>query len=107
MRVKATVVKKYQKKMLAVLNGDDEHCIKNSEDLNCNVAYFSLSEDNDFIKKLCAEGKTVAVYENGYITIKKGEWKTERASHVPLTLEEKLNYDSKCTCRHGKLFMGI
>jgi cyanophycin synthetase len=34
--------------------------------------------------------KTVAVYENGYITIKKGEWKIriERASHVPLTLEE-------------------
>jgi cyanophycin synthetase len=49
---------------------------KIGEDLNCNVAYFSLSEDNDFIKKLCAEGKTVAVYENGYITIKKGEWKT-------------------------------
>jgi cyanophycin synthetase len=49
-----------------------------------------LSEDNDFIKKLCRR-KTVAVYENGYITIKKGEWKIriERASHVPLTLGGK------------------
>ncbi|MFV8364624.1 cyanophycin synthetase [Flavobacterium sp. ZT3P35] len=93
-RVKATVVKSIKKNGWAVLNGDDEHCIKIGQDLNCNVAYFSLSEDNDFIKKLCAEGKTVAVYENGYITIKKGEWKIriERASHVPLTLGGKAKF---------------
>jgi cyanophycin synthetase len=93
-RVKATVVKSIKKSGWAVLNGDDEHCIKLGQDLNCNVAYFSLSEDSDFIKKLCAEGKTVAVYENGYITIKKGEWKIriERATHVPLTLGGKAKF---------------
>ena len=93
-RVKATVVKSIKKNGWAVLNGDDEHCIKLGKDLNCNVAYFSLSEDSDFIKKLCAEGKTVAVYENGYITIKKGEWKIriERATHVPLTLGGKAKF---------------
>lgn len=93
-RVKATVVKSIKKNGWAVLNGDDEQCIKLGQDLNCNVAYFSLSEDSDFIKKLCAEGKTVAVYENGYITIKKGEWKIriERATHVPLTLGGKAKF---------------
>ncbi|MFV5699813.1 cyanophycin synthetase [Flavobacterium sp. ZT3R17] len=93
-RVKATVVKSIKKDGWAVLNGDDEHCIKIGQDLNCNVAYFSLSEDSDFIKKLCAEGKTVAVYENGFITIKKGEWKIriERATHVPLTLGGKAKF---------------
>ncbi|MDI6034745.1 cyanophycin synthetase [Flavobacterium sp. LB2P84] len=93
-RVKATVVKSIKKNGWAVLNGDDEHCIKIGQDLNCNVAYFSLSEDSDFIKKLSAEGKTVAVYENGYITIKKGEWKIriERATHVPLTLGGKAKF---------------
>lgn len=93
-RVKATVVKSIKKNGWAVLNGDDEHCIKIGQDLNCNVAYFSLSEDNEFIKKLCADGKTVAVYENGYITIKKGEWKIriERATHVPLTLGGKAKF---------------
>ena len=93
-RVKATVVKSIKKNGWAVLNGDDEHCIKIGQDLNCNVAYFSLSEDNEFIKKLCAEGKTVAVYENGYITIKKGEWKIriERATLVPLTLGGKAKF---------------
>lgn len=93
-RVKATVVKSIKKNGWAVLNGDDEHCVKIGQDLNCNVAYFSLSEDTDFIKKLCAEGKTVAVYENGFITIKKGEWKIriERATHVPLTLGGKAKF---------------
>ncbi|MFV8270105.1 cyanophycin synthetase [Flavobacterium sp. GT2N3] len=93
-RVKATVVKSIKKNGWAVLNGDDEHCVKIGQDLSCNVAYFSLSEDSDFIKKLCAEGKTVAVYENGYITIKKGEWKIriERATHVPLTLGGKAKF---------------
>lgn len=93
-RVKATVVKSIKKDGWAVLNGDDEHCVKIGQDLNCNVAYFSLSEDSDFVKKLCAEGKTVAVYENGYITIKKGEWKIriERATHVPLTLGGKAKF---------------
>jgi cyanophycin synthetase len=93
-RVKATVVKSIKKDGWAVLNGDDEHCVKIGQDLNCNVAYFSLNEDSDFIKKLCAEGKTVAVYENGFITIKKGEWKIriERATHVPLTLGGKAKF---------------
>lgn len=93
-KVKATVVKSIKKNGWAVLNGDDKHCVKIGQELNCNVAYFSLSEDSDFIKKLCAEGKTVAVYENGYITIKKGEWKIriERATHVPLTLGGKAKF---------------
>jgi cyanophycin synthetase len=58
------------------------------------VAYFSLDEESPFIKKLSAEGKIVAVYENGFITIKKGEWKIriERATHVPLTLGGKAKF---------------
>jgi cyanophycin synthetase len=56
------------------------------------VAYFSLDEESPFIKS--AEGKIVAVYENGFITIKKGEWKIriERATHVPLTLGGKAKF---------------
>jgi cyanophycin synthetase len=93
-RVKSTVVKSIKKDGWAILNADDEHCIKIGSELSCNVAYFSLTEENPLIKKLCAEGKTVAVYENGYITIKKGEWKIriERATHVPLTLGGKAKF---------------
>jgi cyanophycin synthetase len=93
-RVKATVAKSVRKSGWAILNADDTHCVKIGGELSCNVAYFSLSEDNPLIKKLCAEGKTVAVYENGFITIKKGEWKIriERATHVPLTLGGKAKF---------------
>jgi cyanophycin synthetase len=93
-RVKSTVVKSIKKDGWAILNADDEQCIKIGTELSCNVAYFSMNEENPLIKKLCSEGKTVAVYENGFITIKKGEWKIriERATHVPLTLGGKAKF---------------
>lgn len=93
-RVKSTVVKSIKKDGWAILNGDDEQCIRIGEDLSCNVAYFSMDEDNPFIKKQSKEGKIVAVYENGFITVKKGEWKirVERATHVPLTLGGKAKF---------------
>ena len=93
-RVKSTVVKSIKKDGWAILNGDDEQCIKIGENLHCNVAYFSMDEDSPFIKKQSKEGKIVAVYENGFITVKKGEWKirVERATHVPLTLGGKAKF---------------
>jgi len=93
-RVKATVVKSVKKDGWAILNADDEQCIKIASELSCNIAYFSLDENNALIQKLGKEGKIVAVYENGFITIKKGEWKirVERATHVPLTLGGKAKF---------------
>ena len=93
-RVKSVVVKSVKKDGWAILNADDEHCIKIGESLDCQVAYFSLNEENLFVKQLSKEGKIVAVYENGFITIKKGEWKirVEKATHVPLTLNGKARF---------------
>ncbi len=93
-RVKSTVAKSVKKDGWAVLNAEDEYCVKIASELSCNVAYFSLNEDNPIIQKLCKEGKIVAVYENGFITIKKGEWKirVERATHVPLTFGGKAKF---------------
>jgi cyanophycin synthetase len=93
-RVKATVVKSIKKDGWAILNADDAYCLKIAKDLTCNVAYFSLDEDSAVVKNLSKEGKTVAVYENGFLTIKKGEWKirVERATLVPLTLGGKAKF---------------
>ncbi len=93
-RVKSVVTRSVKKDGWAVLNAEDEQCVKIGEALDCKVAYFSLDEDNKLIKKLSKEGKIVAVYENGFITIKKGEWKirVERATHVPLTLNGKARF---------------
>ena len=93
-RVKSTVVRSIKKDGWAVLNADDEYCLKIGNELSCNVAYFSMEEDSPVVKKLGKEGKIVAVYENGYITVKKGEWKIriERASIVPLTMGGKAKF---------------
>lgn len=93
-KVKSVVVRSVKKDGWAVLNADDEQCRKIAEDLDCNVAYFSMEEDSPFLKELAKEGRITAVYENGYITIKRGEWKIriEKASHVPLTMGGKARF---------------
>ncbi len=93
-RVKSTVVDSVKKDGWAILNAEDEQSVKLWPTLDCNVAFFSMDEENPLIKTLGREGKTVCVYENGYITIKKGEWKirVERATHVPLTMGGKARF---------------
>ncbi len=93
-RVKSVVVKSVKKEGWAVLNADDENCMKMANDLSCNIAYFSMDETLPIVKKLSKEGKILAVFENGYITIKKGEWKirVEKVSLVPLTFGGKAKY---------------
>src|SRR5690606_41722847 len=59
----------------AVLNADDEECRKIGPSLDCNVAWFSLDEESKFVKNLAKENKVCAVFENGFVTIKKGDWK--------------------------------
>lgn len=93
-RVKSVVVRSVKKDGWAILNADDEQCLKIAKALSCNIAYFAMDEENPVIKKLSKEGKIVAVYENGYITIKKGDWKirVEKALHIPLTLGGKAKF---------------
>jgi cyanophycin synthetase len=93
-RVKSVVVRSVKKDGWAILNAEDEQCLKIANDLNCNIAYFSMDEEHPFVKKLSKEGKIVAVYENGYITIKKCDWKirVEKALHIPLTLGGKAKF---------------
>jgi cyanophycin synthetase len=93
-RVKSTVVKSVKKDGWAILNAEDEQCLKIANELSCNVAYFAMDENNPIVKQFSKEGKIVAVYENGFITIKKGEWKmrVERATHVPLTMGGKARF---------------
>jgi len=93
-RVKRVIPRSVKKDGWAVLNGDDPECIKIGRELECNVAYFSMDEDNPFIKEEAKAGRVTAVYENGFITVKKGEWKIriDKASHIPLTLGGKAKF---------------
>lgn len=93
-RVKSVVVESVKKDGWAVLNGEDDHCLDIARSLSCNVALFSLDENCPALVEHCAEGGIAAIYENGYITIKKGDWKirVERATHIPLTMNGKAKF---------------
>jgi cyanophycin synthetase len=93
-RVKSVVVESVKKDGWAVLNGEDAHCLEIARSLSCNVALFSLDENCPAVVEHCAEGGIAAIYENGYITIKKGDWKirVERATHIPLTMNGKAKF---------------
>ena len=93
-RVKAVVVNSVKKDGWAVLNAEDVNCVEIAKDVDCKVAYFSMNEHCDVIVNHCRTGGIAAIYENGYITIKKGDWKmrVEKATHVPLTLNGKAKF---------------
>lgn len=90
-RVKAVVPETVFPHGYAVLNADDDLVYKMQEDLNCNIALFSMDEKNPRIKKHCAKGGLAAVYENGFISIMKGTWKirVSAVKDIPLTYEGK------------------
>ncbi len=93
-RVKSVVVDSIKKDGWAVLNGEDENCLIIADNLRCNVALFSLDENAPAIVDHCKAGGIAAIYENGFITIKKGDWKfrVERATHIPLTMNGKARF---------------
>ena len=74
-----------------ILNADDDLVYAMRKNLDCNVAFFSMDENNPRIRKHCAEGGYAAVYENGYISILKGTWKirVEKVTDIPITYSGK------------------
>ncbi|RYY60970.1 MAG: cyanophycin synthetase [Chitinophagaceae bacterium] len=75
----------------AILNADDDLVYGMREGLDCNVAFFSMDENNPRIKRHCARGGLATVFENGYISIMKGTWKIRvlPVKDIPLTYEGK------------------
>jgi cyanophycin synthetase len=86
-RVKSVVINSVKKTGWAVLNADNEYCVRIGKKADCNVTYFSRDEKNPVIKAHCKKGGIACVYENGFITILKGDWKirVQRTVLIPLT----------------------
>lgn len=93
-RVKSVVARSIKNDGWAILNADDEYCMKIAQQIDCNIAYFSMDESQPHVKALSKAGSIVAVYENGYVTIKKGDWKIriERVTQIPLTVGGKAKF---------------
>tara|TARA_R110002051_G_scaffold126007_2_gene199329 strand:- start:6343 stop:8910 length:2568 start_codon:yes stop_codon:yes gene_type:complete len=78
----------------AILNADDDLVYNMRRSLDCNVALFSMDEENPRIKALQRIGGITAVYENGFVTICRGEWKMRvmKAEDIPLTYGGKAKF---------------
>jgi cyanophycin synthetase len=90
-KVKAVVAETVFSHGYTILNADDDLVYKMKDGLDCNVALFSMNENNPRIKKHSASGGLSAVFENGYISIMKGTWKIRvlPVKDIPLTYEGK------------------
>ncbi len=75
----------------AMLNADDDKVYEMRSNVKCKVALFSMDENSERIKKHMRQGGLSAIYENGYVTIAKGEWKIRvtKAVNIPLTIDGK------------------
>ncbi|MEO0539331.1 MAG: cyanophycin synthetase [Cyanobacteria bacterium P01_A01_bin.105] len=72
----------------AVLNADDPLVAAMAERVKAQIAYFSMNPHNPLVKHHTEAGGLAAVYENGYLTILKGDWilRIDTAENLPLTM---------------------
>ena len=93
-KVKAVVPETVSSEGYAILNADDDLVYKMKENLQCNVALFSMDENNPRIKALQQTGGIAAIYENTYLTLCLGTYKMRviKALEVPLTFGGKATF---------------
>jgi len=93
-RVKGVVPETVFSGGYAILNADDDLVYDMRKNVKCNVALFSLDEKSPRIVRHSKRGGLSGVYENGYITIRKGEWKMRvtKAINAPLTFDGKATF---------------
>ncbi len=86
-KVKSVVPETVYKHGYAILNADDDLVYNMRKELKCNVALFSMDENNPRIVKHCKTGGLASVFENGFVTIMKGTWKirVQKVSEIPIT----------------------
>lgn len=72
----------------AILNADDPRVAAMAERTKANVGYFTMNPDSELVRNHIQKGGVAAVYENGFLSILKGDWthRIEKAENIPLTM---------------------
>lgn len=94
-KLKAVVPETVAPNGYAILNADDERVYAMRKNLKCNIALFSMHEGNEHIREHCNQGGLAAVFENGYVSILKGNWKIRvmPVKDIPITFEGKATHN--------------
>ena len=93
-QVKSVIPESVHPDGYAILNADDDLVYAMRASLDCQVALFSMDEQNPRIQEHAKSGGLSAIWENGYITVCRGEWKLRvtKAVNVPLTMGGKATF---------------
>lgn len=94
-KLKAVVPETVAPNGYAILNADDERVYAMRKNLKCNIALFSMYEGNEHIREHCNQGGLAAVFENGYVSILKGNWKIRvmPVKDIPITFDGKATHN--------------
>ncbi|MFP4035606.1 MAG: cyanophycin synthetase, partial [Desulfovermiculus sp.] len=90
-RLKSLVAENVRPEGHAILNADDLNVYAMRENIPCQAALFSMDAANPRIQDHCAKGGTAAVYDEGSITLLKGDWtiQVDKVINIPLTYSGK------------------
>jgi cyanophycin synthetase len=88
-RVKMVVPLTTKRDGFAILNAEDDLVYGMAEQLNCNIALFSMDPKNPRIVEHCEHGGLAAFVEEEFLIISHGTWKTriDKIVDIPLTLQ--------------------
>lgn len=94
-RVKSIVPESVSKDGFVILNADDDLVFAMKENLDCNIALFSMYHDNLRVEKHCEAGGLAAIYEQGYILLRQGNQllPVEEVSNIPITFGGKADFN--------------
>jgi cyanophycin synthetase len=92
--LKSVVVESVSPNGYAVLNADDPLVSAMAQRVKSQVAYFSMNPINELVKNHTRQGGLAAVYENGYLSILKGDWtlRIDQAVNVPVTMQGRAHF---------------
>lgn len=87
-KLKSVVAESARPNGYAILNADDPLVAAMADRVKSQVAYFSMNPENELVRSHTQQGGLAAVYENGYLSILKGDWtlRIEQAVNLPVTM---------------------
>ncbi|GAB4030078.1 cyanophycin synthetase [Spirosoma jeollabukense] len=90
-RVKAMVAESVKQDGYAVLNADNPYTYAMHHALSCQVAFFTMNPREERVVAHYRAGGLAAVYEDGYIVIRRGDEqiRIDHIDHIPLAFEGK------------------
>jgi cyanophycin synthetase len=94
-RLKGVLAESVAENGYAVLNADDDNVYNLRERLNCQIALFSMQDDNPRVRQHVRQGGIAAVCENGFLSVVRDGVITRigAAAEIPITFSGQAQFN--------------